>query len=114
MIASLKASADNPRLSSDNILYMLINTGLRDVGIFLRRDGILLREDGMLPREDGIALKEDGIFKRSSFFLFIRAAEENVAGIAKLTDINNKHLAIRGAFFLRNILHDGSGCKCPH
>jgi hypothetical protein len=70
---------------------------------------MLLREEGILLREDGILLKENGIFKRSSFFLFIRAAEENVAGKTKLTEINSKHLAIRGIFFFRLILHDGSG-----
>jgi hypothetical protein len=41
----------------------------------------------------------DEIFRKGIFFLSMRAAEENVAGNAKLTEINRKHLANRGNFF---------------
>jgi|GEM_PF-4153231 len=88
---------------------MLINTGLREDLIFLSADGILTGDEGMLLIEEGIPLLADGIFKRRSFFLSIRAAEENVAGKTKLMEINSKHFAIRGALFFRLILHYGSG-----
>jgi len=54
-------------------------------------------------------LIEDGRFKRVSFFLFIRAAEEKVAGKTKLMEINIKHFAIKGIFFFRRIYQNGSG-----
>ena len=51
---------------------------------------------------------EEVIFERAVFSLREYAADEKVAGKTKLTEINSKHLAIRGAFFFRLILRDGS------
>ncbi len=79
-MASLNASFDNPRLSSDSILY--------------KAEIVEFSEDDML-RESG----EDVMFENALFFLSTRAAEENVAGKTKLTAINRKHLANKGVFF---------------
>ena len=89
MMASLNASSDSPRLSSDSILY--------------KPEIVEFSEDVMLYERS-----EDVMFEKEIFFLSTRAAEENVAGKIKLTAINSKHLAIRGIFF-RLIMHWGSG-----
>ena len=44
-------------------------------------------------------------FKRTEPSLLENAADEKVDGKTKLMEINNKHLATRGAFFFRLILH---------
>jgi len=50
------------------------------------------------------------LFTREAFSFFENAADENVDGKTKLMEINNKHLAMRGAFFFKLILHE-SRCK---
>ena len=82
-MASLKASDDNPRLSSDNILY--------------NPKTVAFREDVMFNNG------EDEMFASALFLSYVRAADENVAGKIKLTEINSKHLAISGIFFFRLI-----------
>jgi hypothetical protein len=89
VIASLNASSDNPRLSSDSTLY--------------KPEIVEFSEDVMLCERS-----EYVMFEKDAFFLSTRAAEENVAGKIKLTAINSKHLAIRGIFFSL-ILCNGSG-----
>ena len=89
MMASLNASSDNPRLSSDSILY--------------KPEIVEFSEDVMLCERC-----EEVMFEKEVLFLSTRAADEKVAGKIKLTAINSKHLANRGIFF-RLILHHRSG-----
>ena len=56
------------------------------------------REDVMTCDES-----EEVMFKNAEFFLSTRAAEENVAGKIKLTEINSKTFNYQGYFFLRLI-----------
>jgi hypothetical protein len=63
------------------------------------------REDLMFTRE------EDATFERVVFFLLTRAADENVAGKIKLTEINRKHFAIKGILFVRRIYTTDQAAK---